>query len=89
MYIKPENAKYIIDPITAELFCYDVDGPGAPIIDGYHWKIIFYKKDEVVDEVEGWPGEDRWRYSQMKKIFVFSERYIPQDLGSKYMNYYL
>ena len=62
LYIKPEDAEYIIDPITTELFCYDADEHGHAIIDGYHWKIIFYKKDEVVDEVEGWPGEDKWRY---------------------------
>lgn len=86
--IKPENAEYIIEPITTELFCYDVDGHGQPIAGGYHWKIIFYKKEKVIDEVEGWPGEDEWRYGQIKKIIEFSERYIPQELGSKNMNYY-
>ena len=88
LYIKPEDAEYIIDPITTELFCYDADAHGLSIIDGYHWKIIFYKKDEVVDEVEGWPGEDPWRYGEIKGIVEFAERYIPKDLGSKYMNYY-
>ena len=42
----------------------------------------------MIDEIEGWPGEDEWRYSQIKDIIEFSERYIPQDLGSRYMNYY-
>ena len=41
MYIKPEDAEYIIDSITTELFCYDADNHGKAMIDGYHWKIIF------------------------------------------------
>ncbi len=71
-----------------KLFCYDADGHGQPIIDGYHWKIIFYVKDEVVNEIDGWPGEDPWRYGEIKGIVEFAERYIPKELGSKYMNYY-
>lgn len=88
MYIKPEDTSYIIDPITTELFCYDSDNHGGPIIDGYHWKIVFYIGDEIVKEVEGWPREDKWRYGEIKRIIEFAERYVPKDLGSKYMNYY-
>lgn len=89
MYIKPEDAQYIINPITTELFCYDADNHGAAIIDGYHWKIVFYDKDgNVIDEIEGWPDEDIWRYRQIKRIIEFAERFIPQELGSKYMDYY-
>ncbi len=28
------------------------------MIDGYHWKLKFYRKDELIDEIEGWPNED-------------------------------
>lgn len=88
LYIKPEEAQYIIDPIMTELFCYDVDNHGEQIMDGYHWKVIFYKKDEVIDEIEGWPGEDRWRYDTIKAIIEFVERRISKDLGSQKMNHF-
>ncbi len=88
MYVKPEDAQYIIDPIMSEIFCYDADEHGMAIMDGYHWKLIFYKKDEVIDEIEGWPNEDPWRYGEVKDIIEFAERFISQDLGSRYMNFY-
>ena len=31
-------------------------------------EIIFYEKDKVVEEIEGWPGENRWRYDEIRKI---------------------
>ena len=88
LQINADDAEYIIDPIMTELFCYDADGHGEPIIDGYHWKLTFYRKGQIMDEVEGWPGEDQWRYGRIKGIVKFAERYIPKDLGSRYMNYY-
>ncbi len=30
-------------------------------------------------------GEDPWRYGEIKGIAEFAERYIPKNLGSKYM----
>lgn len=87
LYIKPEDAQYIIEPIMAELFCYDTDEHGTAMIDGYHWKLIFYKKGEVIDEIEGWPNEDCWRYDQIKDIVEFAERFIPKDLGFGQMNH--
>lgn len=85
LYIKPDDARYIIDPIMTELFCYDADEHGAPIIDGHHWKLTFYRKSEAIDEIEGWTDEDPWRYKEISKIIEFAERFIPKDLGAKYM----
>ena len=84
--IKPDDAAYIINPIMSELFCYDADEHGKPVIDGYHWKLTFYRKGQLVDEIEGWPGEDKWRHGRIKGIVVFAERYIPKNLGSNYMD---
>lgn len=86
--INSDDAEYIIDPIMTELFCYDTDDHGAAIIDGYHWEILFYKNDELIDRIEGWPNEDIWMYLQFKEIVEFAERYIPKDLGSRQMNFY-
>ena len=88
LLIKADDAEYIIDPIMTELFCYDTDDHGRAIIDGYHWEIMFYRKEELIDKVEGWPNEDTWRYGRFKSIIEFAERYIPKDLGSGQMNYY-
>ncbi len=85
LLIKADDAAYIIDPIMTELFCYDADGHGVPTVDGYHWKLSFYRKGQLVDEIEGWPGEDKWRYGRIKGIVEFAERFIPKDLGSNYM----
>lgn len=82
LYIQPEDAQYIIDPIMTELFCYDADNHGTPMIDGYHWKLRFYKNSELYDEIEGWPNEDPWRYQEIKRIIAFAERFIPKRLGS-------
>ncbi len=88
MYIKPEDAQYIINPIMAEIFCYDADNHGVTIIDGYHWKIIFYKGSEIADKIEGRTNEDPWRYEEVKRIIEFTERYISKDMGSRYMDFY-
>ena len=83
--IEPEQAEYIIDPITSELFCYDSDNHGTATIDGHHWKMDFYKQNKLIKIIEGWSGEDPWRYGEAKLVLEFIERYIPYDLGSKYM----
>ena len=88
MYIKPEDAQYIIDPIMTELFCYDADEHGEASIDGYHWKITFYRGSEIVEVIEGGPNEDLWRYKEAKRIIEFAERSISKDLGSQLMDYY-
>ena len=88
LLIKEADAEYIIDPIMTELFCYDADEYGAAMIDGYHWEMLFYRKDELVDKIEGWPKEDRWRYERFKGIVEFAERYIPKNLGSGQMTFY-
>ena len=88
LFIKPDEAEYIIDPIMTELFCYDTDERGGAIIDGYHWAIAFYRKNELVDKVEGRPNEDKWRYCHFKRIIEFAERYIQKDLGSEQMTFY-
>ena len=77
MHIDPNDAKYIIDPIMSDLFCYDSDEHGEPKEGGYHWKITFYKGDKVVDTVEGRPGEDDWRRKEFLGRIEFMERYIP------------
>lgn len=69
-----------------DLFCYDTDEHGQPIIDGYYWKLTFYKKDQIVDVIEGWPGEDEWRRKKFKSIVAFAERFIPKDLGGEYLD---
>lgn len=88
MYSKPEDAQYIIHPMMEELFCYDADEHGTAGIDGYHWKIIFYEKDKVVEEMEGWPGENRWRYDEVRKIIEFAERFVGRELGAAEMDFY-
>ena len=86
--INAENADWIIHPIMEELFCYDADDHGEAVIDGYHWEILFFRKDELIDKIEGWPHEDKWRYRQFKDNVEFIERYITKDLGFIHMNYY-
>lgn len=81
LYIKPEDADYIIDPIMTELLCYDADEHGTAMVDGYHWKLFFYEKDEIVEEIEGWPGEDCWRYGEMKRVMGFVEQCVGRDMG--------
>lgn len=85
MYRKPEDAQYIIHPMMEELFCYDADEHGTAEIDGYHWKIIFYEKDKVVEKMEGWPGENQWRYDEVRKIIEFAERIVGRELGAAKM----
>ena len=86
--IKPDDAAYIIDPIMSEFFCYDVDNHGEALIDGYHWKLAFYKKDKLIEKTDGWPNEDLWRYREIKSIIRFAERFISENLGADLMNYY-
>ena len=86
--INSEDADWIVHPIMEELFCYDADDHGEAIFDGYHWEILFFRKDELMDKIEGWPHEDKWRYRRFKDIVEFTERYIKNDLGSGYMNFY-
>lgn len=84
--IKGDDAAYIIDPIATELFCYDSDDHGKPIIDGHHWKLTFYKRDKCIDTIEGWSNEDIWRHGEFKDLIEFAERFVPFDLGSRYMD---
>lgn len=86
LYVRPEDAEYIIDPIMSEIFYYDADDRGTATIDGYHWKLIFYIKHKMIDTIEGWPNEDLWRYREIKHIIEFAERFIPKDMGTRYMN---
>ena len=88
MYIKAYDAARIINPITVELFCYDTDQHGSVGIDGYHWEMSFYRQSEKMKCIEGWQGEDRWRYGKFKGIIQFAERFIPKNLGSAQMNFY-
>lgn len=44
--------------------------------------------DELIDEIEGWPNEDKWRYGRIKRILEFVGRYIPKNLGFSQMNFY-
>ncbi len=86
--IKPDDARYIIDPITAELFCYDTDEHGTAMIDGYHWEIHFFRNNDLISKVEGWLDEDEWKYKQIRKIVGFAERIISKNLGKCYMTFY-
>ena len=88
LLIHADDAKYIIDPMMTELFCYDTDNHGRAMIDGYHWQIRFYQKDELIEKLICWPHEDKWRYEEFKNIVEFAERYIPKDLGYRQMNFY-
>lgn len=85
LIINVKDAGYIIDPIMTELFCYDEDEHGQAMIDGYHWQIQFIRKGELIKSIEGWPGESNWRHRQIKKDIEFMERFIPVDIGAKYM----
>lgn len=85
MLINPENAEWFIDPIMADLFCYDYDNCGSPAIDGYHWKIVFFRDEKVIDQKEGWEGEDCLRYKSFRSIIRFVEGRISKELGLTYM----
>lgn len=86
LMIAPSDAAWIINPIMVDLFCYDdEDGHGQAMIDGYHWEIDFFIKGTLQKHVEGWPGENSWRHTEIERIVHFAERYIPKDLGGKYM----
>ena len=62
-----------------------MDNYGKEIVGGYHWKLSFYRKDELIDEVAGWPGEDEWRYRTIKRIIKRLEHTILKSVGSEYM----
>ena len=83
--IPAENAAPLIDPMTTELFCYDSGGQGEPTPEGYHWKLTFFQNRRIIRIIEGWPGEDSWRYYEFRKCVTYMEREIPFDLGSKCM----
>ena len=85
MLINRDDAELIIDPIMADLFCYDYDECGSPVIDGYHWKIVFFRDEKVIDQKEGWDGEDNLRYERFKRIIRFVEDRISKKLGLNYM----
>lgn len=54
--IEAEDAEYIINSVM-ERFCYDTDEHGFAMIDRYHWEILFYRNNELIDRVEGWQNE--------------------------------
>lgn len=83
--IDAEKAAYIIDPVMSDLFCYDFCSHGSPTIDGYHWKLSFYKGEQILDNIEGWPNEYPWRYETIRSNLEFIERHIPFKLGYDYM----
>ncbi|MBQ0058811.1 MAG: hypothetical protein KBS83_02450 [Lachnospiraceae bacterium] len=85
MSISHDSVKYFIENNLSELFCYDSGNHGQAILDGYHWKIIFYKADKIINVIEGWPGEDPQRYREFRRIIEFLERYVPRNLGLEYM----
>ena len=83
--ILPDDAAYIINPVMEQLFCYDEDNHGSPMIDAYHWEIEFYTKKGLSHKTEGWPGENTWRRQEFAMILKFAERYIYQSLGSEFL----
>ena len=83
--VSPDKAAYIINPIMGQLFCYDEDNHGKPMIDAYHWEIEFYTKKGLSHKTEGWPGENAWRRHEFAMILKFAERYISQSLGSEFL----
>lgn len=85
MYIRPHDAEGIVRGSMVEVFCNDTDGHGKPFIDAYHWKIFFYRKGELIDTKEGWPGEDKWRHDKIKAILEYIERQVQRDIGTEYM----
>ena len=88
LFIKPADAAYIVDPMMTNLFCYDSDEHGKAMIDGYHWVLLCYHGDELIDKIEGWPEEDVWRYKKFKDFVEFIEKTISKQLGSAIMKYY-
>ena len=85
LYIGSKDAEYLIEPAMAELFCYDEDDHGQPVIDGCHWEIEFYRKGERIKRIEGWLGESEWRHQQIKKVIALLERSIHKECGAQYM----
>lgn len=85
--INRDEAAYIIDPVASELFCYDSDNHGEATIDGYYWKLGFYKHDKCIDIIEGQTDEDNRRHGEFEKLIKFAERFVPFDLGSRFMHY--
>lgn len=85
-FIGAENAEYIMNSVI-KCFCYDTDECGTAMIDGYHWEILFYRKNELIDRVEGWPNECNQRYSRFRDIVEFIERQISKNLGAEYMTF--
>lgn len=86
MFIKPEDAQHILRYYIPDLFGHETQSAGATIIDGYHWKCIFYENNKIIDEMEGWPGEDTKRYSLFSSAISVIERTIEKDMGYNCMN---
>ena len=86
-YLEKNDARYIIDPIMSELYCYDEDEHGHSMIDGYHWEIEFYSKKGLMKKIEGRPGESDWRKNEAKGIIKFIERMTQREMGSEYMDW--
>jgi hypothetical protein len=83
--IVPEDADYIVHPITESMFCYGDEPNGEPIIGGYHWEIEFYNAKGLAYKMEGWPGEPKWRYEEFRNLVAFLERELGKELGSGYL----
>ena len=84
--IDSHDADWLIHQVLSQLFCYDVGEHGRAVIDGYHWKIKFFRKEELIYQTEGMSGEPDWRYWNVKQNIEFIERCIQKDMGSSYMN---
>lgn len=82
--IPSDDAAFVINPVMEQLFCYDEENHGSPMIDAYHWEMEFYTKKGLSHKTEGWPGENEWRRQEFARILQFAERCIHQSLGSEF-----
>jgi len=41
-----------------------------------------------VEETEGRPGENRWRYDEIRKIIELAEQFVGREMGAAKMNFY-
>lgn len=83
--IKPEDAEYIVHPITESFFCYDQQPTVPQPNSGYRWKIEFCSAKGIAYKAEGWPGEPEWRSKGVRDMFEFIERWTGKNLGSRYI----
>ena len=84
--INPEDADYIVHPITETFFCYDEGTAGEAVQNGYWWKMSFFNGKGLVHTIEGFPGEADWRYTNFRELLEFVEWQTGKDLGSKFMD---